>query len=217
MSTNPKIVIAVPTYDSMKPEFVTSLLKLSKYQDTIVSVISQSLVYVARNNLFSKAIDYNADYVLWLDSDMVFPSNTLEVLLEDARQGMDYVSGLYFSRIPPINPVISKKLIYEQTKDGLKHGSETYKDYPKDSVFEIAGSGFGCVLTNVHSVAEMVVEYDEPPFLPMKGFGEDYSFCYKFSKMGKKMYCDSRIKCGHVGSIIYDEQFYLKRLEDEKK
>lgn len=216
MKTNPKIVIAVPTYDSIKPEFVTSLIRMSKYQDTIVSILPYSLVYVARNNLVSKAIDYKADYILWLDSDIVFPDNTLEVLLDDASKGMEYISGLYFSRIPPINPVISKKLIYEKTEDGLTHGSEAYIDYPDNSVFEIAGSGFGCVLIKVQSIADVVVTYDEPPFLPMKGFGEDYSFCFKFSQLGKKMYCDSRIKCGHVGSFIYDENYFLLKRGESK-
>jgi hypothetical protein len=37
------------------------------------------------------------------------------------------------------------------------------------------------------------------------GFGEDISFCLRVKELGKKMYCDSSVKMGHVGQFVYDE------------
>ena len=37
------------------------------------------------------------------------------------------------------------------------------------------------------------------------GFGEDLSFCIRAQELGRKIYCDSRIKMGHVGLRVFEE------------
>ena len=49
----------------------------------------------------------------------------------------------------------------------------------------------------------------------MPGLGEDYSFCWRVAQIGKKMWCDSRVKLGHVGQHIYTEEDYLKQREEK--
>ena len=45
---------------------------------------------------------------------------------------------------------------------------------------------------------------------------EDLSFCYRARNIGTKIYCDSRIKFGHIGNYEYTEEDYLKgRAENE--
>ena len=39
---------------------------------------------------------------------------------------------------------------------------------------------------------------------PVVGFGEDLSFCYRVTMLGKKMYCDGSVRMGHIGQKIYE-------------
>ena len=71
-----------------------------------------------------------------------------------------------------------------------------------DGLFEIAGSGFGCVMTSVSLLKRMVEKYGAP-FTPMMGLGEDLAFCWRVKQNGGKMYCDGRIRCGHIGQKVY--------------
>ena len=136
-------------------------------------------------------------------------------LMEDAEQGMDYVCGLYFKRTLPTNPVIAKTITWERdSKTGVvNHGAELYLDYPKDQVFEIAGSGFGCVLTKTQLILDAAEQFAMSPFDPLPSLGEDYSFCWRVGMMGRKLYCDSRVKVGHVGTYVYGETTYLMQKE----
>ena len=43
------------------------------------------------------------------------------------------------------------------------------------------------------------------PFFPEHGYGEDLTFCRKARAAGAKLYCDPRIKVGHVGMSVYSE------------
>jgi hypothetical protein len=47
------------------------------------------------------------------------------------------------------------------------------------------------------------------PFSPEMGFGEDLSFCWRVKQLGIPMYCDSRVKVGHVGMGTISEETYF--------
>ena len=82
-----KILIAVPCMDQVPSQFAQSIATLNKVGDCVIAFQMGSLVYDARNSLALNAIKAEADYVMWFDSDMVFPSNTLEKLIEDRDKG----------------------------------------------------------------------------------------------------------------------------------
>ena len=104
-----KIMIAVPCMDQVPARFAQSLATLQKVGECVIGFQVGSLVYVARENLAGGAIEMGADYVLWLDSDMVFNPDTLVRLLADKDKG-DIVSGLYYRRVSPFTPVLFKDL-----------------------------------------------------------------------------------------------------------
>lgn len=87
----PKIMIAIPMLNTLCAEFFTSIMTIKTNGNTQIAVEVGSLVYEARNKLMLKALEKEADYILWLDSDMKFPPDILLKLLEDAEQGMEYV------------------------------------------------------------------------------------------------------------------------------
>jgi hypothetical protein len=85
-------------------------------------------------------------------------------------------------------------------------------DYPKDTIFECAAVGFGACMVTVDLIQRVFDEYGAP-FAPIAGFGEDLSFCRRVEELGVKMYCDSRVKCGHVAQSIITEESFLSGVQ----
>ena len=206
-----KILIAVPSHDYVHAEFTRSLMGLAKPEDTGFVLITNTLIYNARNYIAQNAILSGFDRVMWLDSDMTFGPKTLLQLSADMDEGLDFVTGLYFTRREPISPCLHKELHWRVKPDGwVDTGAECYTDYPKNDIFEIACCGFGCCMTSVALLKRMVDKYGTP-FYPLMGMGEDTTFCFRCTENGEKLYCDSRVKCGHIGQKQYSEADWLIR------
>lgn len=203
-----KTLIAIPCMDTLPVGFVNSLLYMHKGDNPTVYLKPNSLVYDSRNLLSLYAIENQFDNVLWLDSDMIFPLNTLTKL---EAYNMDMVTGLYVKRHEPVEPVLYEK-IEEPTrgKDGkLIANIESYNNYPRDAFFPVAGCGFGCVLTSTKLLKAVWDTYG-PAFNPYPWASEDISFCHRVNELGYQIYCDSSVSCGHIGQFVYTEQL-LKR------
>jgi len=207
-----KIMVAIPTLNTIPIEFFLSVIGIQIPEDVQmeISVTANALIYESRNQFAMKALKQKYDYILWLDSDMTFKPDVLKRLLDDAEQNdLDFVCGLYFKRRLPTAPVIYKSVEWEQDPTlGVKHSSEVYTDYPKDSLFEIAAAGLGCCLTKTSVIEKCAEHYMLSPFEPMPFLGEDLAFCWKLRNLGVKLWCDSRVKCGHVGTYVFDEKVY---------
>ena len=163
-----------------------------------------SLIYKSRNDLADMAMKAGADYILWLDSDVVFPS-TLMLDLMDDMEGRDIVTGVYHMRRPPFRPVLWKKL-----KMGIvpqDNEDENFDDYPKDGIFEVDGCGFGCVMMRA-SILQPIVDRFHDLFAPLPGYGEDLSFCIRAKACGYKIHCDPKLQIGHKGSLIITEETF---------
>ena len=202
-----KTLIAVPCFDMVHTKFMQSLMALQRTEDTSFTVVTNTLIHIARNVIAGNAIKAEFDRVMWFDSDMVFPPDTMFRLSEAIDKGYDLATGLYFTRKPPIKPVIYKSLWWDN-KDGLNVGAENDYDY-KEGLIEIAGAGFGCCMTTV-DLLRRVGDMFGSPFMPLQGFGEDLSFCWRAIMVGAKMGCDTSIKCGHVGYQEFSETEYDK-------
>ena len=201
-----KYMIAVPCMDTMPTRFVASLLNMRRIGASKVSFLSGSLVYDARNMLAKEALETEADRILWLDSDMQFGVDLMQRLADDMDAGADFVSGLYFKRKIPTSPCVYKAA--EATQDG--HGrAEAYLDYPHDSLFQVAGCGFGAVMCTAKMIADVTAAFGAP-FGPMHGLGEDLAFCWRARQIGYTLHCDSRVKLYHIGQMAYGEEDYLR-------
>ena len=206
-----RTLIAVPCHDMIHTAFVRSLQEMDKPGRVSIGYIQGTLIYEARNVIAQNAIEDGFDRVLWLDSDMLMPKDTLKRLSAHLDNGLDMVSGLYFGRRNRCNPMILDRLDWRADQDGsVSVDSTSYLDYPKNAVFEVAGCGFGCVMTTVDILKQAVDKFGVP-FTPMMGMGEDVSFCWRVRQMGYKIYCDSKLMLGHVGQYVYNESDYLTR------
>jgi hypothetical protein len=156
------------------------------------------------------------DRILWLDSDMDFEPDLMERLSADMDEGREYVTALFFKRKAPIKPCIYSELAYMRNPDNgnLTPIAVCMEDYPQDEIFEIAASGMAATMMTV-DLAKRVQEKFGQPFSPQLGFGEDLSFCGRAKQVGGRMWCDSRIKVGHVGRGVISESTYLSTRSDD--
>lgn len=204
-----RTMIAIPCMDMMHSQFVMSLTGLRLDGEVKFAYSVSSLVYDSRNGLARKAIVEKYDQILWLDSDMEFDPDLYKRLKADLDEGRDMVCGIYVTRKPPIKPVIFDKCGYEHLQGNeVKPIAKTMYDYPKDDIFEVEACGFGGVLMKVDLLREIEAKYGLP-FSPILGFGEDISFCLRVRESGHKIFCDSRVKMGHVGNYTYKENDYV--------
>ena len=191
-----KLLIAVPTLDFLHFEFVQSLtdliMRLNREGVNFeVKYINGTLVYIARNKIVSHALENDFTHVLWFDSDMVFQDSILDDLM---FSGKDFVCGRFNARRRPYVSCQFSKLV----------PLERVENYPTDT-FQIAGCGFGCVLTSVEILRQVQNTYNTC-FLPMMGFGEDLAFCVRATDVGFKIYCEPTAVVGHIAHIpIYPE------------
>ena len=211
-----KTLIAVPCMDTLPYQFAQSLLWLEKGENVSVLFKPNSLIYDSRNLISLTAMENNFDRVMWFDSDMVFMPDTLKRLHADMDDNDDceMVTGLYVKRHRPVLPVLYEVLEAPtpSEKGILERNIKEFTSYPKDDFFTVKGCGFGCVLTSVNLLRKVWKEFG-PVFNPYPWAGEDISFCHRVNQLGYKIYCDSRVTCGHIGQLIYTDEM-LRKGED---
>lgn len=203
--SNKRLLIAVPCMDQVAATFAHSLASLAKpdNMDCIIQFLCGSLIYDSRNKLAAAAVKTEADYILWIDSDMVFSSDALIKLMQDLNEGADIASGLYFRRAKPYTPVAF------QTIEIPTDGPEKFENYtgPLSGKHEVGGVGFGFVLMKADVIFDCLAKYGDC-FTPIGGFGEDLSFCWKARQEGYKIILDTDVKLGHVGHVVITQDFY---------
>ena len=211
-----KTLIAIPCMDMVHTNFLKSILGMRKVGEVQFQISCSSLIYDARNGLVKRAIEGGFDRILWLDSDMDFDPDLMERLSADMADGREYVTALFFKRKAPVKPCIYSELAYMRNPDNgnLTPIAVCLEDYPQDQLFEIAASGMAATMMTV-DLARRVQEKFGQPFSPQLGFGEDLSFCGRAKQVGARMWCDSRIKVGHVGMGVISESTYLSTRSDD--
>jgi len=193
-----RLLIGIPTLDYVNVEFMNCLMKLiMKLKDNgvqfDVEINSGTLVYLARERIAHKAINEHYTHVLWLDSDMVFNPDILDDLM---FCGKDFVTGIYHARRKGYASVIFKSIEINSI--------ERFEEYPNET-FQIAGCGFGCVLTSVEMLSSVCLHFGTC-FTPLPSLGEDIAFCKRAKDLGYKLWCEPSVICGHIGHItIYPE------------
>lgn len=195
-----KIVVGIPCMGSIHAETVGSLLQLQiSYKDIDFRplIIANSLVYDARNQIINYALKEDADYLLFIDSDIIFPYDALSKLL---NQNKAMITGIYWSR----SENVQKPIIYSRIKP--RH---IFRRIPKidhvtgqiQGCTEIKACGMGFCLIRKDLIQKITKKFVSP-FEPFKGMGEDISFCYRVGKIREKIYA---MECGlsHIGKKHY--------------
>ena len=210
-----KTLIAVPTMDMIHYQFFESFIHLKKGEDASVFLMPNTLIYDARNIISLIAMQKNFDRVMWMDSDMTFPQDTILKLAKhmDDDPECKMVTGLYVRRKIPVTPTIYSTLQEpgRDENDKVIKRVNPYIDYPRDAFFPIKACGFGCVMTSVDLIREVWNTYSDA-FTPFSWCGEDLSFCKRVNDLGYTIWCDSSIRCGHVGTMIFTDDMIAKEV-----
>lgn len=198
-----KILIAIPCMDQVPVPFCQSLAQLEKVGECALMMRSGALIYSSREGMAMTAVQGEFDYVMWFDSDMQFPADTLVRLMKTMQEkDLDILSGLYFRRIAPYTPVLFDKLEI----NGEECDWTEFKEIPED-VFEAGAVGFGCVLMKTDVFFDIQNKFGQM-FTPIGRNGEDVSFCWRARQCGYKVWCDPSIVCGHVGYSVINDKFF---------
>lgn len=150
-----KVFIAVPSMDTLPALFCQSLALLQRAGDTQIGFEVGSLVYNARNNLARQAIKAEADWVLWLDSDMVFAPDALIRMLDVCQKNnIDFLTAICFRRKPPYTPCLFDRL------DKVEKGaSYTALMSVPDGLFQVGGCGFAGVLLSTDVLMSVAAKF----------------------------------------------------------
>lgn len=198
---NMTVLVAMPTTGSIPNKVVASLINLKTEEPNIQFVFDEnSLVYDSRNSMLEQAIINDFDYLMFIDSDVIFPAEAVCQLLADKK---DIVTGIYYERKGNHRPVLFKNVTL---RDGdIAPSADFVTEFPNDKPFEIDACGMGFCLINTKAVFPVIKKY-KSPFEPYEGLGEDLSFCYKCRQEGIKIYADPRFDLKHIGIQAFGKE-----------
>jgi len=190
-----KILIAIPTSREIDIQCAASLIGMKRKGRIGVFAPQSYAIDASRNLIVEHALEIGYDYILWVDSDMILPKNTLLRLLSHKK---DIVSGVYSYKVINGENAVVKR--YSKTEE------DTYEDVSLKEIREtkelmlVDGIGFGCVLTKV----DIFNKIEQPWFKYEKDLGEDIFFCRKAQETGIEIFVDPTVKAGHVGQVNYN-------------
>lgn len=203
-----KILIAVPTFETIFPDTFKSIYDLDGAgNDLSFEYVRGYDCATARNKIAQKAIDGDFDYVLMVDNDVVLPEDALVNLFDNTKL---VTLGSYAHRDTD-NIYRGRTCVCKLYDDA----GNKYFNYPLDSEYtakelvelrgnrqykvEIHGGGMGCALIKT-DVFRMIAYpwYDWVNYKSRRMLSEDLFFCEQCRKRGIKIYTDTRVTCGHM-------------------
>jgi GT2 family glycosyltransferase len=172
------------------------------------SFMANSLVYTAREAMAEYAIKAEATHLLFVDSDMIPPHETIDQLLKADK---DIISAMIFKRSYPYQPCFySKCRMNGDKKTGelipILEGPMEPETWPKEGVFEMEGVGTACTLISI----KVFKKLEKPWFFPLPNMGEDLAFCIKARQAGFKIWTDFGLDCGHVSSFEVNKAVFVE-------
>lgn len=200
-----KVAICVPCRDTVMTGFAFDLAKLCAYEGVtrcakggslMIYQVPGTLIFNQRERLAEEAIKDGADAILWVDSDMRFPKDALEILLS---RDLPIVGVNATTRRFPVKPTALD--IDPETNDLVKVNSKG-----KTGLEQVMGVGFGMVLIK----KEVFLAAQKPWFWfeqTDKGgtIGEDIYFCAKAFDAGYQTVIDHDLSMHirHIGTYEY--------------
>ena len=164
----------------------------------------QRFAYLQRTEVCANV---EGEWLLFLDTDMVFPVNVLGRMLMSmneitARTGQcDVLTGLYCKREPNRKPLIFR---YQQEIDHWPH----ILDFPWDRPFRVDGTGAGLLLIRKRAIDLVIGKFGTTFELVPNYKTEDLCFNKRCFELGLVTWCDPRIRALHAYTDFADpEQF----------
>lgn len=225
-----KIAIAVPVYDNVESMFFQSITSAISYfyetglQDgdgndipkQLEVFVCSGIIQEARHRLFFEALKWDADFILWCDSDHIFPPDAINRLLSHGKQ---IVGTNYARRVQPGQPT-APTAARENRHEHDQMLCYTTKEKADAGLLEkVDHMGLGLTLMHmsvVERLSEQATEEGKESFMPLfhwedkepgrgKGsVGEDVYFFDKCRKAGLEVWCDHALswEVGHITKTV---------------
>ena len=188
-----------------------------------IGIMSGPRIAAARNQVVNSFLtETKAEWLLMVDSDMVFSTQDVDTLFEVADpEDVPIVGGLCFgaSLNGQMFPTLYIFRNPEDTEDG--HPVQKVYDYPDYGLCEVDGTGAAFLLMHRDCLKKIGEAFkgNAPWFCEgtvYKGmeFGEDMAFCARAKALEYKIHVHTGAKIGHVKPQIMDEAAY-KRSKDQ--
>jgi len=197
----PIVALGLPTFDECKSDWAVNLAMMvcasGPYFTFAFCHSKATFVAHARNLIVEAAIDVGAEYIMWTDSDMTFPKETL---LRLRSWNKDIVCASYPKKKPPYKIVGKLK-----PRPGDKVGE--FKEVLTNGLYEMDEVGFGVMLTKTEIFKKMPKPWFHYEY--KKGSnnltGEDVLWCPRVQKLGYKIWIDAALSMyvGHIGNFIF--------------
>lgn len=195
-----KLAILVPCRDTLHSGFaqcLTELVKLNTMNniDTHVVMDASTVLLTQRERLALEARKIGAEYMLWLDSDMTFPSTTALRLM---AHNESVVAANYVRRQLPAKGVAYEKL------------GEWDNPLPftiQNNLVDVEGIGMGCMLVKTEILNQIPQPWFEFEWMPESNdwLGEDMNFCKKLARVGHTVKVDTSLskELRHLGTWAF--------------
>jgi hypothetical protein len=206
------VMIAIPAYTGVvhlatMRSLMTDTIELIRRGDTftLVDDIGNALIADSRGVIATKFWESDADCLVFVDSDVTWQAGAL-LRLVDAP--VDLCAGVYPNRKDPI----AYPLHYLDRP-------QLWAD-PDTGLLEVKSVATGFLKLSRNCIGKMIQAYPEKhyytaerdkQFYPLfdhvfeDGYkwGEDYSFCIRWGKIGGQVWVDPEIAMGHVGYKVF--------------
>ncbi|MCK9587770.1 MAG: hypothetical protein M0Q93_00220 [Terrimicrobiaceae bacterium] len=223
------VFVGFPCYKQTNPAtawcLLASALDYGKEKLRFDLEIGDAMIYHARNRLVQKFLETPAQWLLFVDDDMIFPIGRPAFLRQMGRLPLHYPDS------PLMLNSIERLLSHKQPLVGATYFTRNVEGLPvnalrqesnylraiktfEDRIFPCEWTGTGMMLIH-RSVFETIqkqmpeLETRHDPlapwefFLPVAGQGEDVAFCQRAKACGILTHVDSMLQCLHVGYGVY--------------
>lgn len=199
------VVVGIPSFGMLSTYFLQSRMaqQFPLVSSAIDKIVLNKPIAEARNEIVQFALDQGANYIFWLDDDVIAPG---DAFLKMYNHQKDIVNGVYWSKSNPPMPLLFRN-----------HLEGPYWDWHIGDFIEIdaAGNGLTLVKTDVYrKISETVGgPWYSTNYSSFKGVNsspsnntEDLYFYWKAKQAGFKIWADTSIQAFHYeknSQILY--------------
>lgn len=199
------VAILVPARDTVMTSFAYDLARAMSFHtattdDRVLLFTSHgTLIASQRMELARQALDEKVDYLLWLDSDMRFPKETIgHLILRDKP----IVAANYSTRRMPIKPVAMM--------DGGGKIDRVYTGPESEGLQPVDYVGMGVMMTKREVFEKLDAPWFAIPYSTIGNhyIGEDVFFCRKAREAGFEVLLDHDLSrhVKHIGTFEYSHE-----------
>lgn len=161
------------------------------------------------------------DWLMWLDTDMGFEANAIDRLIEAADpETAPIVGGLCFMQrevgVDGVGGYLVEPAptLFDWYDNGQQQGFTVRRDYERDTMVQVAGTGSAFVLIHKSVFEKIEAEYGPTWYSPIYNhstgtwISEDLSLCTRATALEIPVHVHTGVRTTHLKHLWLDERIY---------